>query len=249
MAGIELPETTEALEERRLVSAGALPPRYGEPWAQAFMDRVAAAMVPGAQVLDVGSGRRPAVPQEARPDRVTYVGADVSAAELEAAEPGAYDRTIVLDLPVRRKELEEGFDLILSWQVLEHVKPLDVTLDNLHAYLRPGGRLVALLSGRFSAYAVLSRLIPYGVRVRAMERLLGTPRETKFPTHYDHCYQSALERMLSGWSQAEVIPRYKAGGYFRFWGPLQRAYLVYENANERRDLRNLATHYLVAATK
>jgi len=55
--------------------------------------------------------------------------------------------------------------------------------------------------------------------------------------------------MLSPFSAVEIVPFYRGAPYFGFWRPLQRAYLAYESAIERRERRNLATHYLVIATR
>jgi SAM-dependent methyltransferase len=246
---VEVPETEEGLRERGEVRRGRLPARYGEPWAAAFFDRASRALQPGVRVLDLGAGRRPTIPPAERPPHTHYVGMDVSGAELLAAEPGAYDDVVVGDVCTRLPVLDSSFDLIVSWQVLEHVGSLDAALENLRTYLRPGGRLVALLSGRYAVYAILSRVIPYRIRTWAMRHLLGSPPETKFPTHYDRCYDSELERLLSRFSDHEIVPRYKAGGYFRFFRPALRAYLLYENWICRRDMRNLATHYLIHAVK
>jgi hypothetical protein len=55
--------------------------------------------------------------------------------------------------------------------------------------------------------------------------------------------------MLSSWSDVAIVPFYRGAPYFGFWRPLQRAYLAYENAIERRQCTNLATHYLVIAER
>jgi SAM-dependent methyltransferase len=174
---------------------------------------------------------------------------DISAGELRAAATGSYTDIIVADAVTRVSELEATFDLVISWQALEHVSSLPAALRNFYEYLKPGGRLVSLLSGRYAAFALLGRLIPYRVGVRAMEKLLGVEGDSKFPTRYDQCYYSALTRLLSDWSSWEIIPRYKGGTYFRFARPLERAYLVYENMICRRDWRNLATHYVIVAQR
>ena len=146
-------------------------------------------------------------------------------------------------------DLHERFDLILSWQVFEHVAPLDTTLDNLRTYLRPGGRLVTMLSGGFSAFGLINRAIPRRVGVWALDRLIGRDPETVFPTHYDRCYYDALSEMLRGWSRAEVFALFRGAVYFRFSRVLQGSYLAYENWAVRTDRRNLATHYLLVADR
>lgn len=242
-------DTDEARRERERVAAGELPARYAEPWGRPFFAAACPALRPGIQILDVGGGRDPILPAHARPARTTYVGLDVSGEELEAAGSGAYDDTVTADITSRRTELQDRFDLVLSWQVLEHVASMERALDNIRAYLRPQGRLVALLSGSRSAFAVASRAIPYPVAKRLAQRLMDASEGEKFPTQYDRCTASALEPLLQRWAEHGIVPRYKAGAYFRFLRPLERAYLSYENWAERSGRHNLATHYVIWAVR
>jgi len=226
-----------------------LPARYTVPWRDAFYERTAPALNPGAIILDVGSGRKPALDPSHRPPECRYIGLDISRRELELAPPGAYDEVWVSDITERVLELEDKFDLVVSWQVLEHVRSLPLALENLHAYLRPGGRLVALLSGRYSAFGLVNSIVPSQIGVWGMERLLGRNPESVFPAFYDQCWYSALDRLLQPWSQREVLPRYNGATYFKFSRPLQRLYLTYEEWCIERNYRNLATHYLINAVK
>ena len=240
----------EPPEELADVRAGRLPARYGQRLQDVFLDQLSPRLRPGVAILDVGSGRSPTIAAADRPPGCRYVGLDVSAHELRAAPPGAYQEMIVHDI-TRPLPMAAGhlFDVVISWQVLEHVKPLRAALDNLGRVLRPGGMLISQLSGTFAAFALLARIVPHRVRVRAMARFLGHSEDEKFPTYYDHCYASALERMLGDWSSVAVHPFYRGAVYFGMSRLLQRGYLRYESEIERRDLRNLATHYLVVATK
>jgi len=246
---IDVADTEESLRARAEVAAGRLPARYAERWKVPFFERVQPAIAPGIAILDVGSGRTPTIPPDQRPPDCRYVGLDISATELSAAPEGSYDEKVVGDLTKRDIRLENRFDLIVSWQVLEHVVSLESALENLHAYLRPGGRLVSQLSGSFAVFALMSRIIPHRVSVRLMERLLGIEPETKFQTQFDRCYHRALQRLLSDWQAHEIVPRYNSGGYFAFSGSLLRLYLVYENWLARTNRRNLATHYLIVGGK
>jgi SAM-dependent methyltransferase len=225
----------------------ALPDRYHKNWRDSFDAAIEGQLKPGISILDVGSGRKAAIDPTLRPSDCHYVGLDISRSELEMAAPGSYDEMWVRDVVERVPELEGRFDLIVSWQVFEHIKPLDIALENLRTYLKPGGQLVAMMSGKFSAFGAINAVVPSGLGVWGMQKLLRRDPDTVFPAHYHRCWDGALRRMLSSWQTAEIEGCYRGAGYFRFSGLLQRAYLAYENWAIRGDHRNLATHYVVTA--
>ena len=130
---------------------GQLPPRYAEQWRAPYDDRVSACLHDGIRVLDVGAGWKPSVARADRPADCWYVGLDMSIDELQRAPEGSYSALVVSDICHERiPRLEGYFDLVISCQVLEHIRPLPPAVANLRAYLRPGGRLVAFFSGAFS---------------------------------------------------------------------------------------------------
>ncbi len=200
-------------------------------------------------ILDVGSGRRPTIPLEERPPGCHYVGLDLSASELARAPDGSYDEVWVADVVDHLAALEGQFDLVISWQVLEHVKPLDAAFGNFHSYLRPGGRFIGQFSGTFAFFALGSRVIPHSVAKWAMKTLLDRDPETVFPATYHHCWDGALRRILKPWSSYEIVPRYSGAPYLRFSRIVQRGYLIFEDWAYRGRHRNLATHYLVEAQR
>ena len=228
-----------------------LPERYPTEldFRALFDERAIPLLREASTVLDVGSGRHPTYGPAARPAGCTYVGLDLLAEELAAAPPGSYDEAVVGDLATFVPALEGRADLAVSWQVLEHVKPLDDAVENLRRYLRPGGHLVAQFSGTFGLFGLLSRLVPERVTPLLLERLFDRPRQTTFRTYYHQCWASALERIGAGWSSFEVIPRHLGGGYFGFSRHAQAAYLAYEEWAYRTGRDNLASYYLVVGRR
>ena len=206
-------------------------------------------LFPGARILDVGCGRTPMIPKKERPYGTSYVGLDLSLDELQKAPVGSYDEIVQADVVTRVHSMEGQFDIILSWMVLEHVKPLDLALENIRAYLRPGGILLTQMSGTFSGFGVINRLLPQKLGIWAMRVLLSRSPETVFPAYYDHCYYSALSRFMAPWSESQVIPLFRGAGYFGFSPFLQALYLNYEDWVFQAKYLNLATHYLVMARK
>lgn len=237
------------LETVRHAATGRYPLRYQHEWVAAFHALIRRHLAPGVRILDVGSGRRPSIAPDRRPAGARYVGLDISAAELRCAPPDAYDEWAVADIVTPVPAFREQFDLIVSYQVLEHVKPLDAAFDNMRTYLRPGGVAVTQFSGAFSAFGVINRLIPAAAGVWAMKHLLSRNPETVFPAHYDQCYASAIRGILDPWSERRIYARYGGAVYWRFNHLLQAAYTGYEEWCYRTRRPNLATHYLVEAVK
>lgn len=217
-------------------------------WQQDFNELVRKKLAAGARVLDVGSGRTPAVAAADRPPGCSYVGLDISGSELGQAPEGSYDEIVVADVTRRQPELTGQFDLVVSWQALEHVRPMRAAVDNLHDYLKPGGELVAQFSGTWALHAIANRAIPSAVSVWLLQRLLKRPPETVFHAYYDGCWYDSVVEMLAGWSKAEVEPVWLGAGYFAFSRPLAALYIGYEEWARLSGRRNLSPYYLVQAT-
>ena len=229
---------------------GRLPERYaGRFWIDPYRARARAALEPGMVVLDVGAGAEPAVAPADRPEGVRYVGMDISDHELRRAGPGAYDEIVVASVTEPQPRLEERFDLVLSYHVLEHVRPLGDALEQMRRALKPGGRMVIQLAGGRSLSGVLNRLVPHAVAKWAMHRLLSRDPDSVFPAHYDHCHDDGIRERMGAWSQVEITPLYTAAGYLGFARPLQAAYVAIEELIVCADRRNLATYYQVDARR
>jgi len=226
-----------------------LPERYQDVWPARFDELVTRALGPDLAVLDVGCGDSPAVPPAARPSGVRYVGIDLREEALFAAPPGSFDEAYVLDISREIPKEIGPFDLAVSWQVLEHVRPLRAAIDNVRDALRPGGRFIALTSGRYALFSVANRLLPQRLGVALMKRLLRRPEDSVFEAFYDSCFASALATSFKPWSDVEIRPLYRGAEYLAFAPRVQRAYVRYENWALRSGRANLATHYLIEAVR
>jgi SAM-dependent methyltransferase len=225
--------------------------RQSDAGPRGFHRRVADALDQGCVVLDLGAGAKPTVPPDARPGECVYVGLDISAAELRRAPAGSYDETVVVDAAaVPQPQLAGRFDLVVSLFALEHVENLEAVLANARTYLRPGGRMLAYLSGRYSPTSVVNRGLPSAAGAALVRRLNGRPPESIHPAHYDRCSYRQLSGLLAdGWAASEVVACYWGEKYFRFSRPVHALYGVYEELVFRADRRQLATHYLIDATR
>jgi SAM-dependent methyltransferase len=143
------------------------------------------------------------------------------------------------------------FDLVVSWQVLEHVADVPNALENIRSYLRPGGTMVIMFSGRWSLFAIAGRAIPFSLGKPIVSRIMkrSPTLGPVFPAHYDQCYDSALRRLLEAWGTSEIHPYFRGAAYLNFSAITFACYLRYENVVATRRVANLATHYLVVAEK
>lgn len=221
-----------------------LPRRYRGSF-DPFDHRIRQRLTSGVRILDAGAGRNPTVPPDERPFDCTYVGIDADASELALAPRDAYTETIASDLRVRRPDLVGHFDLVVSAHTLEHIAPLHPVLVNIHAYLRPGGVFVALLSGTFGAHGLANRVLPERIGARFIQR---NP-DSKFPASYDRCYHGGLARLLRDWSEVTITPLFVDAHYFSFSPALQRVFLMYEDWACRGGHANLASHYILDASR
>ncbi len=236
----------------RAAYRGELPRRYDDYPASfhaPFHATVATYVAADQHVLDVGGGRTPTLEPSQRGPGTHYVGMDVLRSELEAAPPGGYDEMVVGDITRHQPELSGRFDLIVSFQVLEHVEGIDRAFANMVDYLRPGGHLVAQMSGSYASYSVIARLVPHWAARRVQRRLYGREPDTVFRPRYDRCHFSALQRTIAGASHVDIVPLWIAAPYFRFSRTLQSAYVAYEEWARRRDHLDLAPYYLVTVRR
>ena len=227
-----------------------LPARYEQVWDAPFRGAIEAVLEPGMAILDLGSGRNPTIPRHERPAGTTYVGVDLSGDELAAAPEGSYDEHTVADIGTLQDHLVGRFHLIVSWQVLEHVRDLGAAIVCIRAYLKPGGTFVAMFSGSRSAFAAINRVVPFRVGAPMVSRVMGRSSSNPvFPAYYDRCYASALDELLVDWADVRIAPFYRGAGYFRFSPILTRAYLAFEDRVAAGGREDLATHYLVVAMR
>jgi SAM-dependent methyltransferase len=225
----------------------SLPARYEQAWGTEFRSLVHRALRPGASVLDIGAGRQPTIPPEQRPAGSFYVGLDLSGHELRAAPAGSYDELVVADAQIPMPDLLNRFDLIISWQVLEHIRDLPRAIEVFQSYAKVGGSFVACLSGRNAVFALANRILPASVSSRLVALLMRRPVETVFPAFYDHCDERGLRSALRNWEDVQVIPLWRGADYFAQLGFLRALYIRYEDWAIRRGLTNLATHYVIVA--
>jgi SAM-dependent methyltransferase len=141
---------------------------------------------------------------------VQLVGLDLSSAQLarNITSTGRIQGDIET-CPLR----SGSFDIVVCWEVLEHVPRPEVALEHLTRVLRPGGVLVLAVPHVRSLKGLATRFTPHWFHVWAYRHLFGmqhagTPGLGPFPTYARSVL--APDRLLSFASQAGLNVVYAA---------------------------------------
>ena len=131
-------------------------------------------------VLDAGCGRQS---QLEPPAPAHVVGID--AVEAELAENQDLDEKIVGDIETYPLQ-PAAYDLIVCWDVLEHLRRPERGLDNLARALRPRGLIVIKVPNVLSVKGLVTKWTPVWLRRRIVRRMLpGVPEEySPFPSFH-----------------------------------------------------------------
>lgn len=103
------------------------------------------------------------------PPDAELVGVDISEGQLRRHT--SLHRAILADIQSHDFS-GESFDLVICWNVLEHVPDPGAALRNLASALAPGGLLVVGVPHLWSVKGVVTRLTPFSVH-RLFYRLMG----------------------------------------------------------------------------
>jgi len=207
-------------------------------------DAALAAYITGESiVLDAGSSRGdPDLPAIGRAKQA--VGCDMDLAGLRA-------NTLVRDRvmsPLEILPFRSGvFDVIVCKFVIEHISaPLQVFREFFRV-LRPGGVIAVLTPNRLSVFALVSSVIPYGIKQILKQKLFGGHSEDTFRTYYRANTPRALEGAFAEAGFHPVKLEMLAGmwAFFIFNSPLAMTVRVMERMQSRTPiLRNFSTHIL-----
>ena len=184
---------------------------------------------PTPRVLDAGCGGRMHLNLGAD---AYVVGIDVSAEQLE--RNATLSERILGDIQTVRLD-PESFDLVVCWDVLEHLRYPRRALENLRQALRPGGLLIIGGPNTLSLKGLATWMTPFcvhrawyrwshrkspGIRpFKTYRRLAATPRRIntwtkrqQLITDYFVAYESPM--------QLEI--RYRLGLTGRLWSVIQK---------------------------
>jgi len=136
------------------------------PKLQVIIDKLAA---DGEQVrvLEAGCGSSSKVKM---PNNAWLVGIDISQPQL--------DRNTILSEKIlgdiQTFELpESGFDLIVCWDVLEHLEKPEAAIENFAHAIAPGGIIILAMPNLRSIKALITKITPHWFHVWAYRHVFG----------------------------------------------------------------------------
>jgi len=141
---------------------------------------------------------------------------------------------------------------LVSRVVLEHVDGVPDAIRHVHHVLRPGGRTIHFVPGRYALFALAARLLPFRSVLRLLHFAIpGSIGVVEFDVHYDHTDPVALERVFTqaGFREVRVSWTAAQAGYFRPFLPAYVLVALYQGAVRLLGLRRLAAYVIVDARR
>ena len=209
------------------------------------------ALPAGALVADVGGGRTCSFAGQLPSDHsLTIVAVDVSAEELAANTTA--DRTMVADVSRRIPFADREVDLLVSRTLLEHVPDVQGAVREMARVLKPGARTIHLLPCRYALFAIVARVVPFGLAKRMLHLAIPSAKGVvEFDVMYDRGHPRALERTFAaaGFSDVAVECTWDQTDYFQALFPAFLLVMLYQRLAALLRLRVLASYAIVRATR
>lgn len=140
------------------------------------------------EILEAGCGQSWTFELDDVDYRLTGLDLDAAALRIRVEERKDLDVAIHGDLCTAALPAE-GYDVVYSAFVLEHIEDAPVALDNLASWVRPGGRLILRLPDPKSVRGFVTRRTPLWFHVAYHQYVLGhvhagQPGYAPYPTWY-----------------------------------------------------------------
>ncbi|MUL63469.1 hypothetical protein BOO86_03245 [Mycobacterium sp. CBMA 234] len=157
--------------------------RHGDPHqrVQGVVDQVLEG-TDRPRVLEAGCG---SLSRVNLPNQRVLVGIDIEQRQLDRNT--SLDEKILGDLQTMATPVS-GYDLVLCWDVIEHLPSPMQALERMTAALNPGGGLVLAFPHLWSLKGLLTKFTPYFVHALFYRYIVGDKRRSdewdQFPTFF-----------------------------------------------------------------
>jgi 2-polyprenyl-3-methyl-5-hydroxy-6-metoxy-1,4-benzoquinol methylase len=165
------------------------------------------------RVCDVGGGAHPSLSlDEVRSLGLDYTLLDISAKELAKAPPG-YTK-LHADIIKQQGRVPQGFDLVISTMLAEHVRSGADFHNNVRAMLKPGGVACHFFPTLYALPLLMNSLIPERLSRWLLDRFAPPDAvHLKFPAFYSWCRGPSRRQIR----RLERLG-YTVLGYYGFFG-------------------------------
>jgi 2-polyprenyl-6-hydroxyphenyl methylase/3-demethylubiquinone-9 3-methyltransferase len=207
------------------------------------------ALPDGATFVDVGAGRRCNY-AAARDRNIRLVAVDISPEEL--AHNTDADETVVADVSKGLPFADGEVDLLVSFTLLEHVDGVDAAIRHIARVVRPCGRTIHMMPGRYALFAVAARLLPFGPLLRLLHFVIPESAGTvEFEVYYDDTEPVAIERLFTEAGFRNVTIEWTAAqaSYFKALTPAYLLVALYASLVRTFGASRLAAYVIVSAER
>ena len=201
--------------------------------------------------VDLGGGRSCVYADSVPRDRgVRLVAVDVSEEELAANRDA--DETVVADVATALPFADAEVDLLVSRVVLEHVDGVPAAVAHMARVIKPGGRTIHFVPGRWSTFALAARILPFGPLLKLLHFAIpSSAGVVEFDVFYDHTEPVALERLFceAGFRDVQISWTAAQADYFKAFLPAYLLVALYQTVVRALGLRRLAAYVIVDARR
>ncbi len=222
-------------------------PSLGDDWdATLFREIVLSRMATARTVLDLGAGAG-IIPQL----NLRGLGPRICGVD---PDPRVLENPFVDEARIGRAEAipyqDASFDLVVSFDVLEHLPAPRRALGEAFRVLRPGGALLVKTPNRFHYAPALARLTPHVVH-RKVNVWRGRREENTFPTLFRANSAGTLRRLAAaiGFEVEEIHRIEGRPEYLRWTTPTYLVGIAYERVVNATELLAPFRVVLVAAMR
>lgn len=205
----------------------------------------------GATLVDLGGGRRCEYAAVVPHDRaVRLVAVDISADELAHNEDA--DEKVVADVAEGLPFADGEVDLVVSRVLFEHIDGVASAIAHIARVLKPGGRTIHFMPGRYALFAIAARVLPFEPLLRLLHAIRPeTVGRVEFNVHYDHTEPVAIRRLFvdAGFRNITVEWTSAQADYFKPISPLYLFVALYERLVRALGLSRLAAYLIVSGER
>ncbi len=212
-----------------------------------FRQRMLQELRPDMRILDLGAGRGKSADLDFREHCSVVAGVDVDDAVL--SNPHLHEARMIVDGAI--PYTAESFDLVFSYDVLEHVAAPEEFFNEVARVLKPGGVFLAKTPNRRHYVAFFARWLPAMVQ-RWVHRQTGRDLQDTFPTLYRCNTPRALRRLAAecGLSDVTIDCVESRPNYLRITLPTYLLGILYERVvNSMTSLQTFRCILIARMTK